>query len=192
MSTHCTRITYWGWPALCVCVCMLHMCLYICVYSIEGKEEEWTVKFQRSVCAREQSGDKGGLVVTNLQRKITPALFAESLEMKGCLQMQLPLLFRNPGFPLSKSVKKTSLVLQRTLPVSPSLGGMLGQKGPWHCTVYISHPFLVVSHKTVTNYLRLQELGVCKCIQLWVGSHTLNAKLLISNSVSDTVKKLDL
>lgn len=88
------------------------------------------MKFQRSACAREQSRDKGGLMVTNLQRKIKPTLFTESPEIKRCLQIELPLLFWNPVFPPSKLVKNLSSFTAYPSTVFLSQGGMLGLKGP--------------------------------------------------------------
>lgn len=51
----------------CVCTQCTWVCTSVC--GSEGKEEEATVKFQRRACTRERSRDKGGLTVTNLQRK---------------------------------------------------------------------------------------------------------------------------
>lgn len=131
MNKHCTLIMYRGWTALCVYT--LYMCLYVCECGIEGKEEEWTVKFQRSACAREQSRDKGGLMVTNLQRKIKPTLFTESPEIKRCLQMQL-LLFWYPVFPPSKLVKNLSsfTAYPSSLPFSRWYVGTKGTMALYH------------------------------------------------------------
>lgn len=41
--------------------------------------------------------------------------------------------------------------VKNPFPASLSLGGVLGQKGPWHSTLYISHIFQVLSHEPVTK-----------------------------------------
>jgi len=64
--------------------------------------------------------------------------------------MQLPLLFRSLVLPLSKSVRDLS-GFTMYLPVFLSLGGMLGQQGPWRGTLYIGHLFLLVARETATN-----------------------------------------
>lgn len=76
-------------------------CTWVCasVCGSEGKEEEGTVKFQRSAHTREWSRDKGGFMVTNLQRKSNQHC-SRSYQIGKAVY-----LFRNPVFLSSVSEK---------------------------------------------------------------------------------------
>lgn len=152
----------WVWRVLCVCAHCTCACTAVC--GVEGKEEEGAVKFQRSARTGEQSGDEGGLLVTSLQRKPNQCCSQSHQQWKVVYKCSFLSSSGAQAF-LQRSQWKISLVLRGTLPVYLSLGAVLGQKGLWHLTSVTFFWCLMKLSQTTSNH----KLGVCKCIQLWVG-----------------------
>lgn len=129
-----------------VCVCSQWACASVC--GSEGKEEEGAVKFQRSAHIREQSRDKGGLMVTNLQSKSNQHCSQSHQIGKDVYKSSfLPHLETQSFFHQSVKNPFSCTACHSSLPFPR---WCVGTKRTM-ASLYISHIFQVLSHEPVTK-----------------------------------------
>lgn len=144
MNKCCTQIEI---GQLRVCARCTQVCASVC--GSEGKEEEGTVKFQRSTHTRERSRDKGGLLVSNLQRKSNQHCSQSHQIGKDVYKSSfLPCLGTQSFFHQSVKNLISFTAYHSSLPFPKWYGGT---KRTMSSILYISRVFLLLSHEPATN-----------------------------------------